>query len=278
MAATTTWTSSSIQSIPAVSVAMPSARAMHGTEQRGADTDQHVQPDRHVLAARDDQAAQSADDETNNERGDDAPHGELHGRPPSQEVVHTVCVVPVVTAKCPTGRKSKPTQPPKVAERRCPHRASIRASGGQSRRWERAPAGPAAATGREKSSTVRPGTADAPRARTRVAGRSGGAPGRGDGYFLPAALPSPESEESAAMKASCGHLHPADHLHPLLAFLLLLQQLALPGDVTAVALGEHVLADRPDGLPGDHPAADGGLDRHLELLARDQLAQLRRDA
>ena len=73
------------------------------------------------------------------------------------------------------------------------------------------------------------------------------------------------------------HLDPADHLHPLLAFLLLLQQLALAGDVTAVALGEHVLADGADRLAGDDPAADGGLDRHLELLARDQLAQLRRD-
>src|SRR5690348_15343159 len=53
------------------------------------------------------------------------------------------------------------------------------------------------------------------------------------------------------------HLHPADHLHPLLAFLLLLQQLALTGDVTAVALREYVLADRADRLPGDDPVADG---------------------
>src|SRR6476646_9922777 len=34
-----------------------------------------------------------------------------------------------------------------------------------------------------------------------------------------------------------GDLDAADHLHPLLALLLLLQQLALAGDVTAVALG-----------------------------------------
>src|SRR3712207_1259355 len=73
------------------------------------------------------------------------------------------------------------------------------------------------------------------------------------------------------------HLHAADHLHPLLAFLLLLEQLALPADVTAVALREDVLADRPDRLAGDDPAADGGLDRHLELLPRDELLQLRRD-
>ena len=70
------------------------------------------------------------------------------------------------------------------------------------------------------------------------------------------------------------HLDPADHLHPLLALLLLLQQLALAGDVTAVALREHVLADRPDRLAGDDPRADRRLDRHLELLPRDQRAQL----
>ena len=74
-----------------------------------------------------------------------------------------------------------------------------------------------------------------------------------------------------------GHLDPAHHLHPLLAFLLLLQQLALAGDVTAVALGEHVLADGPDRLAGDDARPDRGLDRHLELLPRDQLLQLGRD-
>src|SRR3712207_7569041 len=41
-----------------------------------------------------------------------------------------------------------------------------------------------------------------------------------------------------------GDLDPPHHLHPLLALLLLLEQLALAGDVAAVALGEHVLADR----------------------------------
>src|SRR5699024_10271456 len=60
-----------------------------------------------------------------------------------------------------------------------------------------------------------------------------------------------------------------DVLHPPLALLLLLQELALAGDVTAVALGKHVLADRPDGLAGDDPRADGRLDGDLELLARD---------
>src|SRR3954453_8426846 len=41
-----------------------------------------------------------------------------------------------------------------------------------------------------------------------------------------------------------GHLDPADLLHALLAFLLLLEQLALARDVAAVALGDHVLAHR----------------------------------
>src|SRR4029450_11667279 len=69
-------------------------------------------------------------------------------------------------------------------------------------------------------------------------------------------------------------LDAADHLHPLLTLLLLLQQLPLAGDVTAAALGEDVLADGADRLAGDDPGADGGLDRHLELLPRDELAQL----
>src|SRR6185503_4067329 len=56
------------------------------------------------------------------------------------------------------------------------------------------------------------------------------------------------------------HLDPADHLHPLLAFLLLLQQLPLASDVAAVTLRQDILADRPHGLPSDHPGTDRGLD------------------
>src|SRR5690625_5969428 len=66
------------------------------------------------------------------------------------------------------------------------------------------------------------------------------------------------------------HLHPADVLHPLLAFLLPLQQFAFPGDVTAIALGQHVLADGADRFPGDDARADRRLDGHLELLPRDR--------
>src|SRR6185503_5728268 len=71
-----------------------------------------------------------------------------------------------------------------------------------------------------------------------------------------------------------GHLDAADLLQALLAFLLLLEELALAGDVAAVALGGDVLAHGLDGLAGDHPAADGGLDGHLVELARDHRAQL----
>src|SRR6266567_1625717 len=63
-------------------------------------------------------------------------------------------------------------------------------------------------------------------------------------------------------------------LHPFLSLLLLLEQLALARDVAAVALGGHVLAQRADGLAGDHFGPDRGLDHDLEQLARDQLLQL----
>src|SRR4026208_1142161 len=65
-----------------------------------------------------------------------------------------------------------------------------------------------------------------------------------------------------------------DPLHPLLAFFLLLEELALAGDVAAVALGQHVLAHRPDRLAADDMRADCRLDRHFEHLPRDQLLEL----
>ena len=48
-----------------------------------------------------------------------------------------------------------------------------------------------------------------------------------------------------------GDLDATDHLHALLALLLLLEQLPLTADVTAVALGEHILAEGADRLAGD---------------------------
>src|SRR6266566_4318889 len=63
-------------------------------------------------------------------------------------------------------------------------------------------------------------------------------------------------------------------LHALLSFFLLLEQLALARDVAPIALGGHVLAQRADGLAGDHLGADRGLNHDLEQLARDELLQL----
>ena len=47
------------------------------------------------------------------------------------------------------------------------------------------------------------------------------------------------------------HLHGAERAHFLFALLLLFQQLLLPGDVAAVALGQHVFAQGLHRLPGD---------------------------
>src|SRR4051794_38120403 len=68
-------------------------------------------------------------------------------------------------------------------------------------------------------------------------------------------------------------VHAAHALHALFAFLLFLQELALAGDVAAVAFGGDVLADALDGLAGDDLAADRGLQRDLEEVAVDFLLE-----
>src|SRR5687767_4314852 len=67
--------------------------------------------------------------------------------------------------------------------------------------------------------------------------------------------------------------HSTNSLHPPLALFLLFEKLAFTRDVAAVALGEHVLPDGGDVLSRDHLVADGGLQRNLEHLARNQLAE-----
>src|SRR5262249_42507779 len=57
------------------------------------------------------------------------------------------------------------------------------------------------------------------------------------------------------------------------AFFLFFEEFALAGDVSAVALGQHVFADGRDGLASDDAATDGGLNGHFKHLARNQLAQ-----
>ena len=42
----------------------------------------------------------------------------------------------------------------------------------------------------------------------------------------------------------------------LLAFGLLLQQFLLAADITAITLGQHILADGADAFTRNHPAAD----------------------
>src|SRR4029078_300416 len=103
-----------------------------------------------------------------------------------------------------------------------------------------------------------------PRARTR-------GPSRGRPRRSPTSSVVPELEHG--QERLLWHLDPPDLLHPALALLLLLQQLALTAGVTRGALGVDVLAERLDGLAGDDLGADGGLDRHVVLLARDLLPQ-----
>src|SRR5882757_10831067 len=71
------------------------------------------------------------------------------------------------------------------------------------------------------------------------------------------------------------YVHLSDPLHALLAFLLLFQQLALATDVTAVALGEHILTQGGYRLPSHDLRSDCRLDRHFELLPRNQLPHFR---
>src|SRR6266487_1800217 len=68
-------------------------------------------------------------------------------------------------------------------------------------------------------------------------------------------------------------LHRADLLHPSLPLFLLLEEFPLAGDVAAVALGGHVLAERADGLARDHLGADRRLDDDFEQLPRNEILQ-----
>ena len=54
---------------------------------------------------------------------------------------------------------------------------------------------------------------------------------------------------------------------------MFLQQLTLSGDIATIAFCRHVLAQGSDGFPCNHLAANRGLDRHLEKMARDELFQ-----
>src|SRR5215510_2518871 len=70
------------------------------------------------------------------------------------------------------------------------------------------------------------------------------------------------------------YLDGADLLHPLFPCLLLLEQLALARDVAAVAFREHVLPLGLHGLARNDARANRRLDRNVEHLPRNLLAQL----
>src|SRR3984885_12368332 len=111
----------------------------------------------------------------------------------------------------------------------------------------------------------------------RLAGERGAESSTVTGSDLGSAAIANRSREASLVAAAFEHRQEgllrnfdlAELLHPLLAFALLLQQLALAGDVAAIALGGDVLAQRGDGFPGDDPRADGGLKRNLELMLGD---------
>src|SRR5688572_20836089 len=86
----------------------------------------------------------------------------------------------------------------------------------------------------------------------------------------PSILAYPEDRQECLL----GNFHGAELLHALLPLLLLFEELALAGHVATVALGQHVLAQRLHGGARNDLAADRGLDRDLEHLARDQFLHL----
>lgn len=75
-------------------------------------------------------------------------------------------------------------------------------------------------------------------------------------------------------KSFLGDFHLAELAHAFLAGLLLVEQLALAGRIAAVALRGYVLAQGADGFARNDLAAERGLDRDLEKMARDQVFQL----
>src|SRR6202167_626187 len=90
------------------------------------------------------------------------------------------------------------------------------------------------------------------------------------GSATAALLPDLEQGQESLLR----NLDASDLFHPLLAFLLLLEQLSFSRDIAAVTFGGNVLAQRLDGFARDNLGADAGLNRDFEHLARNQLAHL----
>src|SRR5215467_7290868 len=70
------------------------------------------------------------------------------------------------------------------------------------------------------------------------------------------------------------NFYPANLLHPSLTFFLLFEQLALTGNIPAVAFRGYVLAQSLDAFAGNNLGTNPRLNRHLKHLARYQLAHL----
>src|SRR5436190_20001052 len=102
-------------------------------------------------------------------------------------------------------------------------------------------------------------------ARRTAGARTGAGPGR--------CSPSLSVQVEDGEEGFLGEFDHPDLLHPLLAGFLSLEQLALAADVAAVTLREHVLAPGLDGLARDDARTDRGLDRDVEHLPRDLLAE-----
>ena len=60
-----------------------------------------------------------------------------------------------------------------------------------------------------------------------------------------------------------------------LSFFLFLEQLAFARNVSAVAFSDHIFAHGGYRFARNHATADGGLNRHLEHLPRDEFSEAR---
>jgi len=80
-------------------------------------------------------------------------------------------------------------------------------------------------------------------------------------------LPSVLTELKHCHKSLLGNFHRTHLAHSFFTFLLFLQKLLLSCDITTVTLGQDVLADCLDRLPGNDLAADGRLDWNLKEMS-----------
>ena len=68
------------------------------------------------------------------------------------------------------------------------------------------------------------------------------------------------------------HLDRSDLFHALFTFFLSVKQLAFTGNIAAIALGDHVLAQRFNCLTRNNVGPNGRLNGDVKHLARDDFA------